>query len=227
MATGGKYPGLAKHVQLGSLFAKNRVFMASLTRNRSVRKWPISNLLHFQLTPEEAETVANDDNVIYYQQRAKSGGAGLIFSEGILVTPQGTEWPNAPGIWDDQHAQGWRKVVDAVHGEGTPIVAQLWHVGRVAHPDMEEQKKAGVPVYGPSAVAARGGKVNYTRWCFIDFSFVNSMVSQDISHLLQSRILLHFSTSSATLQRWRRLRALMVSSCIQLMDTLWSSSSPT
>ena len=49
--------------------------------------------------------------------------------------------------------------MDAVHAEGTPIIAQLWHTGRIAHPDMDEQKKAGTPVYAPSAVKARGGKV--------------------------------------------------------------------
>ena len=31
-------------------------------------------------------------------------------------------------------------------------------VGRVAHPDMPEQKAAGTPVYAPSAIAAKGGK---------------------------------------------------------------------
>ena len=31
-------------------------------------------------------------------------------------------------------------------------------VGRVAHPDMPEQKASGKPVYGPSAIAAKGGK---------------------------------------------------------------------
>lgn len=95
----------------------------------------------------------------YYAQRAKDGGAGLILAEGTLITPQGTEWPNAPGIWSDEQVAAWKTIVDTVHAEGTPIVSQLWHLGRVNHPDMPEQKKAGVPVYAPSAVAARGGKV--------------------------------------------------------------------
>lgn len=83
----------------------------------------------------------------------------MIFSEGTFICQQGSEWPHVAGIWDDEHADAWKKVTDAVHAEGTPIVAQLWHVGRVAHPDMQEQKDAGTPVYAPSAVCARGGKV--------------------------------------------------------------------
>ena len=88
-----------------------------------------------------------------------------------------TEWPHAPGLWDDKHVEGWKNIVDAVHEAGTKIYAQLWHgvyfilitwiryltldlyvVGRAAHPDMPEQKLAGTPVYAPSAIAARGGK---------------------------------------------------------------------
>lgn len=36
--------------------------------------------------------------------------------------------------------------------------ANLFLVGRAAHPDAAEQKLAGVPVYAPSAISARGGK---------------------------------------------------------------------
>ncbi|KZP34339.1 FMN-linked oxidoreductase [Athelia psychrophila] len=128
---------LREEVTLGSVTLKNRIIMSSLTRSRS-----------------EPVDVANDFNVEYYRQRA---GAGLIMTEGTLVSMQGTEWPHAPGIYSKEHADAWRKVVDAVHGAGGLIFAQLWHVGRVAHPDMPLQKKAGL-VAAPSPVSARGGK---------------------------------------------------------------------
>jgi len=79
----------------------------------------------------------------YYVQRVQ-GGAGLIVTEGILITRQGTEWPHAPGIWDKTHISGWKNITDAVHNAGGKIYAQLWHVGRVAHPDAPEQVLAGV-----------------------------------------------------------------------------------
>jgi len=140
MPPAGKFPLLAKPVKIGAIQAKSSMFMSSLTRNR----WIYGRV--------------NDAVLKYYAQRARDGGAGLIFSEGVLISPQGTEWPHAPGIWDEAHAADWKKVTDACHKEGTPIVAQLWHVGRVAHPDMPEHKKAGTPVWGPSAITARGGK---------------------------------------------------------------------
>jgi len=116
--------------------------MSALTRNRSV-----------------PTNVPNSTNLEYYQQRAKS--AGLIITEGILITQQGSEWPHAPGIWNQEQVAAWKKITEAVHKEGGSIYAQLWHLGRVNHPDAPEQKAAGVPVYAPSAISARGGKFRF------------------------------------------------------------------
>ncbi|KAL0572332.1 hypothetical protein V5O48_009636 [Marasmius crinis-equi] len=133
---------LFQPLEVGSLTLKNRVVMSALTRNRAV-----------------PNTVPNEVNVEYYRQRAR-GGAALIVSEGTLITPQGTEWPYVPGISTDEHVQGWKKVTGGVHGEGGLIFCQLWHTGRLSHPDAPEQKKSG-PVYGPSAISARGGKFRF------------------------------------------------------------------
>ncbi|KAJ7113935.1 hypothetical protein C8R44DRAFT_630552 [Mycena epipterygia] len=129
-------------LNVGSVTIPNRVGMSALTRNRA---------LH---------TVPNDIMRKYYEQRAV-GGAGLIVSEGTLITRQGTEWPDAPGIWDQSQIEGWRKITDAVHAAGSKIYCQIWHLGRTSHPEAPEQIAAGVPVYAPSAIPARGGKFRY------------------------------------------------------------------
>ncbi|KAF7309185.1 Oxidored-FMN domain-containing protein [Mycena kentingensis (nom. inval.)] len=126
-------------LKLGSTTISNRIVMSALTRSRATKSIP------------------NDIMREYYVQRAE-GGAGLITTEGVLVTRQGTEWPEAPGLWSQEHVDGWKKIVDGVHAAGSKIYAQLWHLGRVSHPDAPEQIAAGVPVYGPSAISARGGK---------------------------------------------------------------------
>ncbi|KZS92074.1 FMN-linked oxidoreductase [Sistotremastrum niveocremeum HHB9708] len=133
-------PNLNSPLKMGAILLKNRNVMASLTRNRSV---PTS--------------IPNTVNTEYYAQRAM-GGAGLILTEGTLIAQQGTEWPHAAGIWSNEHVAGWSHVTKAVHEAGGQIFAQLWHLGRVSHPDMPEQIRSGQPVYGPSAIAARGGK---------------------------------------------------------------------
>src|SRR4051812_3595074 len=119
------HKSLLTPVQVGAFNLRNRIVMASMTRSRNL--------------------VPNDINVEYYSQRAT---VGLIITEGILITPQGTEWPDAPGIWNDRQVKGWRKVIDKVHAKGGLIVAQLWHLGRVNH----SLHQAGQPPVGPSAV---------------------------------------------------------------------------
>ncbi|KXN67467.1 FMN-linked oxidoreductase [Conidiobolus coronatus NRRL 28638] len=122
---------LQEPLQLGSLVLKNRVIMASLTRNRGI-------------TPHSV-------NVDYYAQRAS---AGLIISEGILIEPQGLEWIAAPGIWSKGQIEGWKKVTDAVHAKGGLIFAQLWHLGRAAN----TLHNRGIPPPAPSDIPAKGGK---------------------------------------------------------------------
>ncbi|KAF8337263.1 flavoprotein NADH-dependent oxidoreductase [Amanita rubescens] len=114
--------------------------MAALTRDRTTR------------------TIPNNVMQEYYVQRAN---AGHIVTEANLITPQGTEWPDAPGMWSDEQVEEWKKIVDAVHASGTHIYSQVWHPGRVTHPDAPQQKLAEVPVHGPSAIAARGGKFRF------------------------------------------------------------------
>ncbi|KAF5347509.1 hypothetical protein D9758_014536 [Tetrapyrgos nigripes] len=126
-------------IQLGTLTIRNKFFMAPLTRDRNVPDNIPTNLM-----------------VEYYRQRAK-GGAGLIISEAMLITQQGTLWPHAPGIWSDEHVRAWKKITDAVHEEGAYIYSQLWQVGRINHIDTPQQVASGEPIYAPSAIQARPG----------------------------------------------------------------------
>ncbi|KAJ7151605.1 hypothetical protein C8R46DRAFT_1197937 [Mycena filopes] len=136
-------PTLFSPLTLGSITIPNRIGMSALTRNRA-----------------DVSTTPNEIMKEYYLQRAV-GGCGLIVSEGTLVTRQGTEWPQAPGIWNKDQIAGWKAIVDAVHTTDTKIYCQVWHLGRASHPDAPEQITAGVPVYAPSAISARGGKFRH------------------------------------------------------------------
>ena len=62
--------------------------------------------------------------------------AGLIISEATGITREGLGWPDAPGLWNDAQVDGWKPVTEAVHHAGGRIVAQLWHMGRLVHPDL-------------------------------------------------------------------------------------------
>ncbi|KAJ6539848.1 hypothetical protein DFH09DRAFT_1041880 [Mycena vulgaris] len=131
-------------LELGTTTIQNRIGMSPMTRNRST-----------------AGNVPTEVMQKYYAQRAV-GGAGLIISEGTLITRYGLEVEYAPGIWTKNQVAGWKKITDAVHEAGSKIYCQLSHPGRTSHPDAPEQIAAGVPVYGPSAIAARdAGKFRF------------------------------------------------------------------
>ena len=108
-------PSLFDPLRLGAVDAPNRVVMAPLTRGRA-----------------DADGVPQPLMVDYYRQRA---GAGLIISEATGISRQGLGWVDAPGIWNDAQVAGWKPVTQAVHDAGGRIVLQLWHMGRLVHPD--------------------------------------------------------------------------------------------
>jgi N-ethylmaleimide reductase len=118
---------------MGSLTLANRIVMAPLTRSRAL--------------PGD---VPGPLTVTYYVQRAS---AGLIISEASQISPQGKGYIQTPGIYSAEQISGWKRVTDAVHTKGGKIIIQLWHVGRISHPALQES--GALPV-APSAVTPQG-----------------------------------------------------------------------
>ncbi|HEY5087179.1 MAG TPA: FAD-dependent monooxygenase, partial [Gemmatimonadaceae bacterium] len=59
------------------------------------------------------------------------GGAGLIFTEMVCVSPQARITLGCAGMYTDDHATAWRRIVDFVHAESdAKICLQLGHSGR-------------------------------------------------------------------------------------------------
>lgn len=130
-------PSLFDPITLGDIQAPNRVLMAPLTRGRGTR--------------EHVPTAIMAD---YYAQRAS---AGLLISEGTGISREGLGWPFAPGLWTDEQVEAWKPVTDAVHAAGGRIVTQLWHMGRVVHPDF----LGGAAPLSSSATTAPGQAHTY------------------------------------------------------------------
>lgn len=124
--------------QLGKLELNNRIVMAPLTRQRA-----------------GAGNVPQQLNATYYAQRAT---AGLIIAEATQVSPHGQGYPNTPGIHSPEQVEGWRLVTSAVHEQGGKIFLQLWHVGRISHPDLLPD--GALPV-APSAITPKGEVLTY------------------------------------------------------------------
>ncbi|MDY0361189.1 MAG: alkene reductase [Desulforegulaceae bacterium] len=107
---------LLKEYDLSGLKLKNRIVMAPMTRSRATGEGSIPNDLMAE----------------YYAQRAT---AGLIISEGSPISPRAVGYINTPGIYTKEQIEGWKKITKAVHEKNGKIFIQLWHVGRMSHPD--------------------------------------------------------------------------------------------
>ncbi|WP_426241688.1 bifunctional salicylyl-CoA 5-hydroxylase/oxidoreductase [Nocardioides sp. LHG3406-4] len=58
------------------------------------------------------------------------GGAGLVMTEMVCVSPEGRITPGCTGLWDDEQQASWRRVTDFVHtNSAAKIGLQLGHSG--------------------------------------------------------------------------------------------------
>jgi len=71
-----------------------------------------------------------DFHLAHYGARG-AGGAGLLFTEMTCVAPDARITPGCTGIWSDEQAAAWKRIVDLVHASGrTKIALQIGHAGR-------------------------------------------------------------------------------------------------
>jgi len=121
-------------INIGPYDIPNRIVMAPLTRMRA------------------PDGIPTDLMATYYAQRVS---AGLIISEATQISTQGVGYPATPGIHNELQVAGWKKITEAVHAKNGHIFLQLWHVGRISHPDFHN---GDLPV-APSAIAPKGDAV--------------------------------------------------------------------
>ncbi|MBH2005591.1 MAG: alkene reductase [Sphingobacteriia bacterium] len=145
---------------LSGLTLQNRMVMAPMTRSRSSNEGNVATAL----TAE------------YYAQRAT---AGLIVTEGTFISKKGVGFINVPGIYSDDQVAGWKLVTDAVHAKGGKIFAQIWHVGRLSHPDLHN----GELPLAPSAINPNAKA--YTEKGLVDTVVPGEMTVSDIQQTIR------------------------------------------
>jgi 2,4-dienoyl-CoA reductase-like NADH-dependent reductase (Old Yellow Enzyme family) len=119
--------------KIGDVALGNRIAMAPLTRSRA---------------PHDA---ADERVALYYTQRAT---AGLIVSEGTPISREGQGYLFNPGIFTAEQIAGWKLTTDSVHAAGGKMFAQIWHVGRVSHPSIQENAKRPVSASSKQPIGA-------------------------------------------------------------------------
>lgn len=136
---------LFEPLKIGRYEIANRVTMAALTRQRAGESG-VPTQLHAQYYAQRAGEGAAEDAA------GASAGAGLVVTEGTYPALRTRTFPGQAGIETEEHAAGWREVVDRVHAAGGVIFMQVMHGGRVSHPDL----LGGELPEAPSAITHEG-----------------------------------------------------------------------
>ncbi len=135
-------------ITLRDLEIKNRIWLAPMC----------------QYSCRDRDGMPGDWHLVHLGARAQ-GGFGLILTEATAVVPEGRISPQDTGIWTDEQAAAWSRIVDFVHGQGAAIGMQLAHAGRKASTyapfpgnprGSVPTAEGGWPTRGASAVAYPG-----------------------------------------------------------------------
>ncbi len=115
---------------LRGVTARNRIWVAPMCQYSAVDGMP------------------GDWHLVHLGARAV-GGAGVVFTEATAVSPEGRISPQDTGIWNDEQAQVWARIVAFVQAQGALAGIQLAHAGR--------KGSSSRPWDGRGAVAAEDG----------------------------------------------------------------------
>ena len=105
-------PAMFQPFRLGSLELKNRVIVSPMDMYSAV------------------DGVPGDFHLVHLGSKAM-GGAGLVMTEMVCVSPEGRITPGCGGLWNDEQKLSWTRIVEFVHARSTARIGlQLGHSGR-------------------------------------------------------------------------------------------------
>jgi 2,4-dienoyl-CoA reductase-like NADH-dependent reductase (Old Yellow Enzyme family) len=104
-------------LRLRELIFKNRIFVSPMCQYSAVEGMP------------------TDWHLVHLGSRA-IGGAALVMTEATAVSPEGRISPWDTGIWSQEHATGFRKIVGFIRQHGAVAGIQIAHAGRKASTDV-------------------------------------------------------------------------------------------
>ncbi|MFD9700999.1 bifunctional salicylyl-CoA 5-hydroxylase/oxidoreductase [Lentzea sp. NPDC059081] len=133
-------PAMFQPFSLGSLELKNRVIVSPMDMYSAV------------------DGVPGDFHLVHLGSKAM-GGAGLVMTEMVCVSPEGRITPGCTGLWTDEQRDSWERIVAFVHARSTARIGlQLGHSGRKGSTRLmwegmdEPLPSGGWDVVGPSAL---------------------------------------------------------------------------
>ena len=85
----------------------------------------------------------------YYDEKSAGGALGLVITEHCYITLQGRNRVGQPSIAEDETVEGWRRLVDVLHRNGSKAVLQMNHSGGAT-----TAMATGLETVAPSAIAS-------------------------------------------------------------------------
>lgn len=73
--------------------------------------------------------VPGDFHLVHLGSKAL-GGAGLVMTEMVCVSPEGRITPGCGGLWNDEQEAAWKRIVDFGHTTFAKMGIQVGHAGR-------------------------------------------------------------------------------------------------
>jgi 2,4-dienoyl-CoA reductase-like NADH-dependent reductase (Old Yellow Enzyme family) len=133
-----------------------------------------------QYSCEDKDGVPGSWHEVHLTSRA-IGGAGLIIVEASGVTPEGRITPWCTGIWNDEQAKAWKKIVVLAHSHGAKVAMQLAHAGRKASNHREASGVGSIPI-------SDGGweTVSSTNQAFGEYAAPRKLSVSEISELVNA-----------------------------------------
>ena len=127
-----KYPHIFSPIQIGKVWAKNRIKYASTETNYNY-----------------SDGFVSEKELAYIEAHAR-GGAGIVTTQGAYTDPrgEGQGYVGMMGIWDDKFIPGLKKMADVIHAGDALACLQLMHCGRVGGINLPY-------TVGPSAIQQR------------------------------------------------------------------------
>ena len=114
-------------------------------------------------------------------ERAQRADAGLLITEATQISADAQGYQDTPGIYSQAQIDGWRQVTEAVHAKGGRIFAQLWHVGRISHVDLQP---GGAAPVAPSAI--RAGSKTFVNNAFVEVSEPRALELAEIPGIIEA-----------------------------------------
>ncbi|MGW2342570.1 bifunctional salicylyl-CoA 5-hydroxylase/oxidoreductase [Streptomyces sp. NPDC001661] len=105
-------PAMFQPFRIGALELNNRVIVSPMDMYRAV------------------DGVPGDFHLVHLGSKAM-GGAGLVMTEMVTISPEARITPGCTGLWTDEQRDAWQRIVHYVHdSSGARIGVQLGHAGR-------------------------------------------------------------------------------------------------